>query len=519
MRKRLLLPIVAVLALAVGATTWIAQSNGSTSSKSNALVTANSRPVAQAEAARHMAGSPIRNVTLTAAPASIDLGSRVVKTWAFNGQLPGPTIHADAGDVVRARVVNHLPAALTVHWHGITIRNDMDGVPDLTQKAVAPGASFFYTFTVSKPGTYFYHPHTGVQLDRGLYGALIVHDSAQVSSQPDIPLLLDDWIDGTGMTPDDEVRKLKSGAMSMPSGSSMSGMDMGGDNSGTGGMDMGGESDTPSPPSMTSPLGSDVSDVKYPLYVINGRDATRSPVYSVQPGQRVRLRLINAASATPFRVAFGGGKMTVVATDGYSVEPVTTDALLIGMGERYDVEVTVSRSGALPLVAVAEGTSKQALAVLRAGSGDLPMPDVRPAAIDGHLLGLDELHATTHDALPAGSPDRTYKVTLTGSMMSFDWGVTAPRQGNATLPVKLGERIRLVLTNTTSMWHPIHLHGHTFEVVAGNGAGPRKDTVIVRPKSTVTVDFVADNPGQWVLHCHNIYHAEAGMMTVLSYVS
>lgn len=522
MRKRLLLPLVAVLALAIGAAIWIAQTNGSTAKAKLALVDPSSRLVAQAEAARRVAGSQTVDVTLTAAPARINLGSRVVNTWAFNGQLPGPTIHANVGDVIRARVVNKLPAALTVHWHGIAIRDDMDGVPDITQKAIAPGASFVYQFTVSHQGTYFYHPHTGVQLDRGLYGALIVTDPTDTSSKPDIPLLLDDWIDGTGKTPDQEFDELKSGAMSMPSGSSMSGMDMGGSSSDDmGGMDMGnGSSMSPSSasPSTTSPLGTDISDVDYPFYLINGKQATKLAVYPVRAGQTVRLRLINAASATPFRVAFGGGQMTVVATDGYQVQPVRTDALLIGMGERYDVEVTVPRSGTFPLVALAEGTSKQAIAVLRAGRGELPMPDVHPMQLDGHLLTLDQLHATRVEALPAGSPDKTYKVTLTGSMMSFNWGVTAPKDGKATLPVKQGERLRLVLTNTTTMWHPVHLHGHTFQVVTSNGVGPRKDTVIVLPKSTVTVDFIADNPGQWVLHCHNIYHAEAGMVTPLSYV-
>ena len=413
----------------------------------------------------------------------------------------GPPFAFNADDVVRARVVNDLPADLTIHWHGIALRNDMDGVPDLTQQPIPPGSSFTYEFTAPDPGTYFYHPHTGTQLDRGLYGALIVDDPDQRPARTDIPLLLDDWIDGTGQDPDDVLADIEDG---------MGGMDMGG-------MDMGGMSTGDSP---ASPLGSDISDVEYPLYVLNGRAPTDPTVYPVRAGETVRLRLINAASATPFRVAFGGGRMTVVATDGFPVEPVVTDALLIGMGERYDVEVTVPQDGAFPLVAVAEGQGKQALAVLRAGGGGgLPKPDVRPAQLDGDVLTLDQLHATADDALPAGSPDRTYQVDLTGNMMAFDWGITASEQSGATLPVKAGERIRLVLTNKTSMWHPIHLHGHTFQVVTEDGTGPRKDTVVVTPRSKVTVDLIADNPGQWMLHCHNIYHAEAGMLTTLNYLA
>jgi FtsP/CotA-like multicopper oxidase with cupredoxin domain len=507
MRKRSVVPLV-VLTLAVVGGIWagVALTRDSSPTSSTAeLITPVSAQVAQAEARRRVAGSQDRDVTLTAAPARIDLGDRVVSTWAFGGSVPGPTIRVNAGDVVRARVVNDLPADLTIHWHGIALRNDMDGVPDLTQQAIASGSSFTYEFTAPDPGTYFYHPHTGTQLDRGLYGALIVDDPEQRAAETDIPLILDDWIDGTGKDPDDVLAELEDGMGGMDMGDSeMDDMDMGD-------MDMGDSS--------ASPLGADISDVEYPLYVLNGRAPTDPPVYPVRPGETVRLRLINAASATPFRVAFGSGRMTVIATDGFPVEPVDTDALLIGMGERYDVEVTVPRSGAFPLVAVAEGQDMQALAVLRAGEGRLPAGDVRPSQVDGELLTLDQLHATAAAALPVGSPDRTYDVDLTGNMMAFDWGIQASEQSGATLPVKAGERIRLVLANKTSMWHPIHLHGHTFQVVTDDGTGPRKDTVIIPPRSEVAVDLVADNPGQWVLHCHNIYHAEAGMMTTLNYLA
>jgi FtsP/CotA-like multicopper oxidase with cupredoxin domain len=155
------------------------------------------------------------------------------------------------------------------------------------------------------------------------------------------------------------------------------------------------------------------------------------------------------------------------------------------------------------------------MAVLRAGHAALPMPGDRPAQLEDRPLSLDELHAVAKVALPNGAPKRTYRVELTGDMMAYDWGLTAAK----ALTVQTGEKIRLVLVNGTSMWHPIHLHGHTFQVVTGNGVGPRKDTVIVAPSGTVTIDVLADNPGQWMLHCHNVYHAEAGMMTTLSYLS
>jgi len=491
MRTRVLLPILAALALVLGAGVWalLANSGSDTSTTSGAkVITPSSAQVVRAEEQRTVAGAEVRDVTLTAAPTEVDLGGRTVSTWAFNGKVPGPTIRANAGDVVKATVVNNLPDPLTVHWHGLALRNDMDGVPDLTQEAIEPGDSFAYEFTAPDPGTYFYHPHTGTQLDRGLYGALIVDDPAQARPVKDIPILLDDWIDGTGQSPDEVFDDLKANAMDMGSSSDstdMGDMDMGdsSDNSDMGDMDMGDSSDSTDMGDMDmggmdmgasstdSPLGSDISDVKYPLYLINGKDAADPATYPVRAGDTIRLRLANAASATPFRVAFGGGQMTVVATDSYAVEPVKTDALLIGMGERYDVEVTVPDNGAFPLVAVPEGQTKQALAVLRAGTGRRPMADVRPSELDGHLLTLDELSATAENALPDGTPDQTYQVKLTGNMMAFDWGTSATEADGVTLPVKAGDRVRLVIDNTTSMWHPIHLHGHTFQVVTEDGTG------------------------------------------------
>lgn len=530
MRNRILVPLlVLVLAVGLGTVAWAAFWRSGSDGTMN-VIAPTAPQVAAAEAARKVPGSQTRDVTLTAAPTTVDLGGRTVQTWAFNGEVPGPNIQAAPGDVIRARVVNHLPQPLTVHWHGIRLRNDMDGVPDVTQKAIKPGASFVYEFTAPEPGTYFYHPHTGTQLDRGLYGALIVDAPAQNAGK-DIPLILDDWIDGTGKTPDDVLRSLKHGGAQMSgmdmgsgpstgsgsdSGSDMSGMDMGsGSDSGMSGMDMGSSSSG----NATSPLGPDVSDVAYPEYLINGR-TTRAPrEYSVRPGEVVRLRLINAASATPFRVAVGGSQMTVVATDGYPVEPVRTDSLLIAMGERYDVEVTVPDAAVVPVVASAEGQGKGALAVLRTGPGAIPTGDVHPKELEGSLLALDQLHATSGDTLAARTPDRTYQVQLTGDMMSYRWGVKGTTTNGVSLPVRMGDRVRLVITNNTTMWHPIHLHGHTFQVVTKSGDGPRKDTVIVGPKSQVTVEFDADNPGRWMLHCHNIYHAEAGMMTTLNYVS
>ncbi|HWC11062.1 MAG TPA: multicopper oxidase domain-containing protein, partial [Acidimicrobiales bacterium] len=230
---------------------------------------------------------------------------------------------------------------------------------------------------------------------------------------------------------------------------------------------------------------------------------------------------VNAASDTPFRVAVGGHRMTVTHTDGFPVDPVTVDALVIGMAERYDVLVTVGESGAIPLVAVAEAKGNEAMGVIRSGPGTAPPPGVRPAELTRRVLALSALRAAPAVRLPRGRPDRLYEVVLGGGGDDYVWTINGEPHGHdgAPLRVEEGERVRLAFENRTVMFHPMHLHGHTFQMVRAGVAGARKDTAIIRPDETVTVDFVADNPGQWMLHCHNLYHQEAGMMTTVSYVT
>jgi FtsP/CotA-like multicopper oxidase with cupredoxin domain len=243
-------------------------------------------------------------------------------------------------------------------------------------------------------------------------------------------------------------------------------------------------------------------------------------VFAARPGQRVRIRLINASGDTAFRVALGGHRMTVTHTDGHPVRHTGTDALLLGMGERYDVLVTV-RDGVFPLTALAEGkgAGAAARALLRTASGTAPRASARPKELNGRLVSADELLAEDSVALDDRRPDRTLRLRLTGSMKKYDWAFDGkpydPRKAHG---LRAGERVRLVLTNATRMWHPVHLHGHAFALTGTqDGPGARKDTVIVLPGRRVVADFDAGNPGVWMLHCHNAYHQEAGMMTLLRY--
>ncbi|MEU3710457.1 multicopper oxidase family protein [Streptomyces catenulae] len=506
------------------------------------------KEVAAAEAARRP--GPVRKVQLTATPSTLDLGGRTVRSWSYGDELPGKEIRVTAGETLEATLANHLPQATSVHWHGLALRNDMDGTPGLSQPPVKAGASFTYRFAAAHPGTYWFHPHSGVQQDRGLYAPLIVEDPKEpLSYDKEWVVVLDDWVDGVdGSTPDAVLAELRKGMEGMDHG----GMDHGGMDHGNmdhGGMDMKHEGMTMSlgrsgagrvsaasfatgaaarkgPGGGSGPsrmmmgatsdlLGGDAGDVAYPYYLVNGRTADDPQTFRAEPGDRIRIRFVNAGGDTAFRVALGGHRMTVTHTDGFPVTHAESDALLLGMGERYDVLVTV-KDGVFPLTALAEGKKQSARALLRTGPGAAPKPTARPKELDGKLLRADQLTADAPVRLKPRTPDRTIELRLTGSMEKYDWAINGkPYDPARRHPVRAGERVRLSFVNTTSMWHPMHLHGHTFALGA---SGPRKDTAIVLPGRTVHADFDADNPGLWMLHCHNVYHSESGMMTVLGYL-
>ncbi|GEP38118.1 putative oxidase (copper-binding protein) [Nocardioides psychrotolerans] len=473
--------------------------------QSRTLVVPGSTAVARVEAARSTSGKVVQR-TLTAAPSTVDLGGRVVSTWAYDGSVPGPEIRVGAGDLLQVRLVNQLPDPTTVHWHGLALRNDMDGVPDLTMPAVAPEEAFDYSFVVPDPGTYWFHPHAGIQLDYGMQAALIVEDPDEPGGyDEEVVLVLDDWTDGWGQSPTKILAGFaRDGMGSMAGMGGMDGMDgMGG---GMGGV------------SSDAPLGADTGDVAYPAHLINGRLPQDPVTITSAPGRRIRFRLINASGDTAYRFAVGGHRLSVTHTDGYGVEPLEVDTLILGMGERYDVVVEVG-DGVFPVVAAPEGKpDPAAMAVLRSTPGAAPAPGARPTELDGRLLSYGDLVPTARATLTAKDVDRELEMTLGMADGGRRWlinGATfADRQ---PLDITSGERVRITMTNRSMMFHPMHVHGHTFALAGGTGTGVRKDTVNVLPMQTVTVDLQADNPGQWMTHCHNAYHAELGMMAVLSY--
>ncbi|MGG2465692.1 multicopper oxidase family protein [Streptomyces sp. RGM 3693] len=616
--------------------------------------------VAEAEGQRYSSGR-VRRLHLEAREARIDLGSRTVDTWVYGDRLPGEVIRLTAGETLSVNFVNSLPQSTTLHWHGLALRNDMDGVPDITQRAIRPGGSFHYHFRVTQPGTYWMHPHVGVQQDHGLYAPLIVDDPREpLEYDHEWVVVLDDWLDGVdGSNPDAVLNELNHGRGSMH-GSSGSDHDSDHGHEHNDGHDQGpghgshgtdhsnsnsshsngshnsnghsksnsSHSDSASKgnvkhrdhnshssngsgtadPSWVPPvfpdvdlnklvpnlrdsplndlrlglgladqslnsaglgnlplhgmnagavagaasmatarasrgarrddgpghgrkgssrllgnsahsavLGSMPGNVNYPYHLINGRTKRDPDTFRARPGDRIRIRFINAGGDTAYRVALGGHHMTVTHTDGYPVEHARAEQLLIGMAERYDVLVTAG-SGVFPLVAVADGKGrgKSALAVLRTAGGRAPDSSAHPKELEGRLTTADRLRADESVRGRNRQPDRVLNLKLTGDMDRFDWAFNGhPYTPSQRYPIREGERVRMVFRNDTTMWHPVHLHGHGFTLPDG---GPRKDTTIVRPNQRLAVDFDADNPGLWMLHCHNIYHSESGMMTVLGYL-
>jgi FtsP/CotA-like multicopper oxidase with cupredoxin domain len=407
-----------------------------------------------------------------------------------------------AGDTVVAELVNLLPgpAGTSVHWHGVAVPNAMDGAPPITQREVAPGDTFTYRFTAANPGTYFLHPHVGMQLDTGLYAPLVVED-------PDEPLayddewvvVLDDWRDGTDGGP---------GRTPGESGADGETPDGSGSLSGSG------------RPRYSELLGGRASMTTYPYHLVNGRVPDDPAVYCGRPGTRLRLRIINAGADTAYRVALGGHRLTVTHTDGYPVEPQEADAVLVGMAERYDALVTLD-DGVFPLTALAEGSDRTALALVRTGAGTAPDAGARPAELYGDVMTADRLTSTEEVRLEEAPDDVVHRVRLTGSMKADDWSVNGRRFDEADpfadpMWIAPGQRVRLDVVNHTAMWHPVHLHGHTFQL---GTTGARKDTVAVLPHRALSVHFDADNPGDWLLHCHNLFHQMSGMMALLSYTS
>lgn len=470
------------------------------------------------------------DLTVAEQPWSPCDGIKPVRALTLNGGIPGPTLRFREGDTARIRVHNRLENEETsIHWHGLLVPNLQDGVPYVTTPPIKAGTTHTFEFPLKHAGTYWYHSHTGLQEQRGVYGSIVIEPKGgePVRVDRDHVVVLSDW---TRENPDEVMRTLMRG-------SDWYALRKGSMQSVTGAAKAGALKDFWDRERTRMPA-MDVSDVAYDAFLANGRKSIALPG---NPGEKVRLRFINAGTATYFYLQSATGPLTIVAADGPAVKPLAVKRLLVGMAETYDVIVTVPPSGQWEVRATSQDGSGHASILLGEGvlhpAPDIPRPEIY--SMDSHLMAAMEemdsspmkeeaerplspyakLRALKSTALPASLPRRSIELRLTGDMERYIWsfnGRTMAEDG--VIRIKRGEVLRLELINDTMMHHPLHLHGHFFRVVEGQGsAAPLKHTVDVPPMGRRTIEFEANESGDWLFHCHLLYHMHSGMARVFSY--
>ncbi len=438
----------------------------------------------------------VREFRFSASRARVRLGAGPeFWAWTYNGQVPGPEIRVKEGEIVRVFLKNYLPEETSIHWHGVPVPNRMDGVPGVTQPGVKPGESYFYEFEAKPAGSYIYHSHAGYQLDQGLYGPLVIEPSKDAGScDREYTLMLEDWVmrDEGGI-----ARTQRRRSMGM-----MGGM-----------MGMRGAFGT-----STFPL----LEPFYDGYAVNGRLYPHMEPLTVKRGERVKLRILNPSSATIYDLQLAGHSLWVTHMDGRPVQPVETDVIRIGMGERYDVEFLADNPGTWLLAARETGFGEGSLRIpVHYGggqSGEGMFPDFGPTR---RLLSYWDLRAPgSEQSSGSGMPERRLYQSLTGGMHSPYWAINGQVYPDVEpLHFQQGARVRIGYLNRSMMPHPMHLHGHFFRVVnpyLSPAEWVHKDTVIVYPMKRLEIEFTADNPGKWFHHCHNLYHMMAGMANVVT---
>jgi FtsP/CotA-like multicopper oxidase with cupredoxin domain len=447
---------------------------------------------------------PARNAWAATAPAEYRISAGPGKVplvggahgeteaWCYDGRVPGREIRLRQGQRLKVVVENRLGEETTVHWHGLRVPNAMDGVPHLTQKPIAPGETFTYVFTVPDAGTYWYHPHQrgSEQVGRGLYGPLIVEERDPIRVDRDLTWVLDDW----RLKPDAQLSD-----------------------------DFGNMRDI----SHAGRIGNTVT--------VNGRIPES---FAVRRGERIRLRLINAANARSFGLEFQGHRPRIVALDGQPVEPHEPEQgrvvlgaamradLIIDMtgkpGERFTITDTFYRRFAYRLLDLAyDATPKRDRPPDRPialAANTMPEPDLAKAERHEVIFGGGMMGAMMTATMGGRRLDMR-EMMHKGKAWAINGVVATGHVMEPLLTLKRGRSYLLALDNDTAWHHPIHLHGHSFRVISRNGAPTRHrqwlDTVLMAPRERVEIAFVADNAGDWMFHCHILEHMAGGMMGVI----
>jgi FtsP/CotA-like multicopper oxidase with cupredoxin domain len=444
--------------------------------------------------------------TLTIARRTIEVNGKAASVFAIRRPDGTPGIELDPGARFLVDLINSAGEDTIIHWHGQNAPYLQDGVADLKRPLLAAGATQVYDYAPT-PGTHWMHSHHGLQEQRLMAAPLVVRSSEDVAADiQEVTVLLHDF---SFRDPEEILAELTGGA-------AMAGHSMGG-----GGMDhskMGHSGMT----GMNMPA-MDLNDVEYDAFLANDRTLADPLVVQVEPRGRVRLRLINGAASTAFWIDLGALTGTLVAVDGTPVEPISGSRFPMTMAQRLDLIVETPAGGAYPVTAQVEGRRDRTGFILATpGARVEKVPELAPSAVATVDLSL-EMRLQAAQPLAEREADRRITVQLTGSMSPYLWSIDGRVWPDANRPsIRAGERVVIELENRTEMAHPMHLHGHHFQVVTINGSefsGAVRDTVLVPVMGSVRIAFDAENPGRWPFHCHNLYHMATGMMTELVYDS
>jgi FtsP/CotA-like multicopper oxidase with cupredoxin domain len=473
-------------------------------------------------------GAPPAPKRLVAGTRMLEVNGRPAKVFGLTGPDGRPGVRLAAGERFRVELANESGTRTLVHWHGQLPPWTQDGFPWPQTPPIANGAVQSYDYAPI-PGTYWMHSHHDMQEQSLMTAPLIVHSAAELrEDRQEVVLMLHDF---TFRTPEEVLAGLTSTTVAAAQAMAQKTEEIPADK---------GDANVPEPrivgtaarvqrmamPGMTmsGPGGMqmhmDLNDVHYDAFLANDRTLADPEIARVERGGRIRLRVINGASSSQFWIDLGDLVGRVVATDGHPVHPVAGSRFPLAMAQRLDILIDLPRAGAFPILARLEGGGRQTGIVL--ATADAPISRIAESAevappVDHSL----EARLMAVEPLPPRSADIVQTIVLGGGMKPYAWSMNGEYWPQVSpLMLTKGQRVEIDLVNRTMMAHPIHLHGHAFQVIAIDGRpiqGAVRDTVLVMPMARVRIAFDADNPGRWPLHCHNLYHAITGMMTEFRY--
>ena len=505
---------------------------------------------------------------------TVNFTGKSKRAIAVNGQIPMPTLSFTQGDTAEIHVHNKLKESTSLHWHGLILPNKEDGVPYLTQMPIKPGTTHVYRFPIVQNGTHWYHSHSGLQEQIGMYGSMILNKKQDdptfrkgIDDLPTIPVIISEWTD---YNPNNVHRMLHNATdwFAIRKGSTQSYAEAINE----------GHLTTKVKNEFKRMLAMDVSDVYYDRFFLNGK--VESQLSQFKAGDKVRLRISNAGASTYFWLNYGGGKFQVVANDGNDVEPVEVDRFIIAVSETYDIVVTVpEKNKSFAFQATSEDRINHSLLYIGEGekqpmaplprlkyfegmkmmnsmmkmNGDLDdmgmnmslnqmdmnvvmYPEITGpsnaqvkensanqynsnALSDIVTLNYSMLKSPHNTSLPKDAPVKELKFELTGNMNRYVWSMDNKVVSEADkILIKKGENVRMIIYNGSMMRHPMHLHGHDFRVLNGQGENaPLKNIIDIMPMETDTLEFNANMEGDWFFHCHILYHMMSGMGRVFTY--